>query len=218
MGFLDRMLADLIADSTGLPVRRLVRRVGARNLLLLGGAALAGGALAHAASRDRSDHGPTTPPPGVAPPPPLPPPGVAPPPPPPPPPPEAIVEDPSDDLPAELAFALVRAMVSAALADGELAEPERRAIHDRLAESNLTPEQVAHIRRDLVVPPSPDEFTGLVDDPSHRLAVYRAAVLVVHADREVAALEREWLERLADALGLDARVQHHVLRELESFA
>lgn len=213
MGFLDRMLADMIADSTGLPVRRLVRRVGARNLLLLGGAALAGGALAHAASRDRSDRGPTTPPP-----PPPPPAGVAPPPPPPPPPPTATVEDQSDDLPAGLAFALVRAMVSAALADGKLAEPERRAIHDHLAESNLTPEQVAQVRRDLVVPPSPDELASLIDDPSHRLAVYRAAVLVVHADREVAALEREWLERLAEELGLDAQVQNHVLRELESLA
>ncbi|RMH23396.1 MAG: hypothetical protein D6696_00695, partial [Acidobacteria bacterium] len=43
MGFLDRMLGDLIQDSTGLPARRLVRAVGAKNILLVGGAMLAGG-------------------------------------------------------------------------------------------------------------------------------------------------------------------------------
>ena len=46
MGFLDRMVADLIGDSTGLPVKGVVRKVGAKNLLLLGGIAAAGGLAA----------------------------------------------------------------------------------------------------------------------------------------------------------------------------
>ncbi len=45
MGFLDRLVSDLLQDSTGLPVRRLVRMVGGKNLLMMGaGAVLAGGA------------------------------------------------------------------------------------------------------------------------------------------------------------------------------
>ncbi len=222
MGFLDSMLADMIADSTGLPVRRIVRRVGARNLLLLGGAALAGGALAHAATRDRRGPAvvPPPPPPGGAAsvPPPPPPPTAAGTPPPPPPPAVAPPEDTSDQLPNELAFAVVRAMVGAALADGELAEPERGTIHGHLAESDLTADQVAQVHRDLVVPPAPAEIAGPVRDPDHRLAIYRAAVLVVHADREVSVLERDWLRQLAHALDLDPGVHERVVQELESLA
>jgi uncharacterized membrane protein YebE (DUF533 family) len=222
VGFLDRMLADMIADSTGLPVRRIVRRVGARNLLLLGGAALAGGALAHSATRGRSTSSaqpPPPPPPATLPP-------VPPPPPPPaavgaPPPPPVTIADPDsppDELPGELTFPVVRSMVGAALADGELAEVERRAIHEHLTGSDLTPEQVAQVHRDLLVPPAPAEIAGAVRDPDHRLAVYRAAVLVVHADREVSPLELDWLRRLADDLGLEAEVHDRVVRELESLA
>jgi len=233
VGFLDRMLADLIADSTGLPVRRIVRRVGARNLLLLGGAALAGGALAHSTTRGRST--PTVPPTpsgGTAPPPPPPPPppGAHPPVPPPLPPPDAVGAPPppppavaepdlaSDDLPNELAFAVVRAMVAASVADGELVEAERRAIHGHLAESGLTSDQVAQVHHDLVLPPAPAEIAGLVRDPHHRLAVYRGAVLVVHADRDVSPLERDWLRQLAQALDLDAEVHDRVVQELASLA
>jgi len=223
VGFLDRMLADVIADSTGLPVRSIVRRVGARNLLLLGGAALAGGALAHAATRDRPSPAsvPPPPPPGGAASVPPPPPGARAPVPPPPPPPPPTITDPDsqpDELPVELTFSVVRAMVGAALADGELAEPERRAIHEHLAGSDLTPDQVAQVHRDLVVPPAPAEIAGAVRDPHHRLAVYRAAVLVVHSDREVSPLELDWLRRLGDDLGLEADVHDRVVRELESLA
>lgn len=51
MGFLDRMLSDAIEQSTGFKARKLVRRIGSRRLLAMGGAALAGGMLAQSASR-----------------------------------------------------------------------------------------------------------------------------------------------------------------------
>ncbi len=44
MGFLDRMVADMIKQGTGYNARGLVRRIGGRRMLMLGGAAL-GGAL-----------------------------------------------------------------------------------------------------------------------------------------------------------------------------
>lgn len=61
MGFLDRMVADLIGDSTGLPVKGLVRKVGAKNLLMLGGMAAAGGYAAHKISQRRGEAAPPTP-------------------------------------------------------------------------------------------------------------------------------------------------------------
>ena len=49
MGFLDRMLSDAIEQSTGFKAKKLVRRIGSRRLLAMGGAALAGGMLAQSA-------------------------------------------------------------------------------------------------------------------------------------------------------------------------
>ena len=42
MGFLDRMVADMVTKSTGFNARGLVRMVGGRRMMVLGGAALAG--------------------------------------------------------------------------------------------------------------------------------------------------------------------------------
>ncbi len=46
MGFLDRMISDLIQDNTGINPRRLVRKIGGGKLLAMGGAALAAGMFA----------------------------------------------------------------------------------------------------------------------------------------------------------------------------
>ena len=46
MGFLDKMISDLIQDNTGINARRMVRKIGGGKLLALGGAALAAGVLA----------------------------------------------------------------------------------------------------------------------------------------------------------------------------
>ena len=49
MGLLDRMLADLVGGSTGMnprTARRMIRRIGTRNLLMMGGAAALGGLAA----------------------------------------------------------------------------------------------------------------------------------------------------------------------------
>ncbi len=42
---LDRLLSGLIKNATGIDARKVVRKVGAKNILMMGGAALAGGAL-----------------------------------------------------------------------------------------------------------------------------------------------------------------------------
>ncbi len=46
MGFLDRMISDLIQDNTGINARRMVRKIGGGKLLAMGGAALAAGMFA----------------------------------------------------------------------------------------------------------------------------------------------------------------------------
>lgn len=43
MGFVEKMLSDLVRNATGVNARPLIRKIGAKNILMIGGAALAGG-------------------------------------------------------------------------------------------------------------------------------------------------------------------------------
>ncbi len=219
MGFLDRMISDLIQDNTGINARRLVRRIGGGKILALGGAAIAGSLLAekHGMFGQGSQGGQGAAPPG--PPPPLPgQPAAAPPPipggqaaaPPPPPLPGAdapsagdVSGDASAAPPPEVAYAIVRTMVAAALADGHLAAEEKAIIHKHLGDSNLSDEQTAQIHKDLVLPASPEELAALAGDPEAREALYRFGALVALADQDASDAERAWLERLAAAFGID---------------
>jgi uncharacterized membrane protein YebE (DUF533 family) len=243
MGFLDRLVGDMVSDATGLPARKVMRMVGTKNLLLLGGAAVAGGYAAHKLG-ERSQQGapaaggqaPPPPPPGQsAAPPPPPPPGqsAAPPPPPvpgqakpaqavPPPPPapgstEADAGAGEEEPPPELVYAVVRTMVAAALADGHMAPDEKQAIQGRLGESNLSQAQVQQVHQDLVIPPTPDELARMADSAEARELLLRFALLVVGLDREVSELERTWLDRLAHSFGLDpqrrAELEHELLAD-----
>ncbi len=223
MGFLDRMISDLIQDNTGINARRMVRKIGSGKILALGGAALAAGMFAEkqgmfgTGGRTTSAAGtpplPGAPPPagGRSAPPPLP--GSLPGAPPPPLPPAAVAPaatagtaggEPEDELPRELTYAVVRTMVAAALADGHLAPEEKAIIHKHLGESGLSEAQTSQIHKDLVLPPSPEELAALVGDAEAREVLYRFGALVVLADRETSDPERRWLDRLAAAFELGA--------------
>ncbi len=214
MGFLDRMVSDLIRDNTGINARRLVRRIGGGKLLALGGAALAASLLAEkkGAFGSRAAQ-PGAPQPGAPPAGPPPVPGAGPPPvpgaAPPPvpgaaaPPPEPEAEEADVELPQELTYAVVRAMVAAALADGHLSAEEKEIIHKRLGESGLAEDQIRQVHQDLVLPPSPEELAAMAPAAEALEILYRFAALVVLADQDASELERRWLERLAAAFELD---------------
>lgn len=212
MGFLDSMVGGLIRESTGYDtrqVRRLVRRIGGSRMLLAGGAALAGAFAVEHFSKRGAAPTPVPPPPpsgGPVPPdlpplPPLPTVGAS----------EASPEPSSEAeprIPPELLFVVVRTMAAAAMADGRLAPEEREAIEGHLDQAGLTEEQVARVRKDLVLPPTPGELAEMVEDlpepqaAEARETLYRAAALIVHADREVEEVETGWLARLAAELDL----------------
>ncbi len=233
MGFLDRMVSSAIRRSTGLNVHRAVRGIGAGKLLMMGGAAIAGALAAEkmgksqpstAGGRYSSGAGDTVTPAGTpaGTPPPLPPlpaagPQAVPPLPPlpslPPLPAIPTSETPVEEeaVPAELLFPLARTMVAAALADGTLAAEERELIDSHLTDGGLSEAQVAQLREEMSNPASVSELVAGVSELAHRQALYRAALLVVRADGEVAASENRWLALLGAALQLDG--DH--LRELE---
>ena len=115
-----------------------------------------------------------------------------------------------------LTYAIVRSMVSAALADGNMDEKEKATILDRLGSSGLDAERVQQVHRDLVIPPSPAELASMTDSFSEREAMYRFAGLILLSDGQVTDLERSWLNRFAVALGFDA--ERKELLESEIFA
>ena len=204
MGFLDNMVSGLIRESTGYDtrqVRRLVRRIGGSKLLLAGGAAVAGAIAARHLGKSGESPPPPPPsggpvPPDLPPLPPLPTSG------------DAEEEEGSAVLPRELLFAVVRTMAAAALADGEMAPEERAALEEHLDESGLDREQIRRVRKDLVLPPTPGELAEMVEElPEQQAAearetLFRAAALIVHADREVRETETTWLGKLARELNL----------------
>lgn len=196
MAFLDNLVSDLIRKSTGFNAKPFVRAVGGKNILLLGGAAIAG---AIAAEKMRGPQpGTSVPPLPGAPPPPIP---------------EVV---PPLPLPPDLLFAIVRCMVSGALSDGEVHAEEKKAIENRLGESRLGPEQVKQIHRDLVIPALPEEIMRSVVKAEDRELLYRFGWLVVRADEEASAAEKAWLDRLAEAGELSDERRAAIERELVS--
>jgi uncharacterized membrane protein YebE (DUF533 family) len=187
MAFLDNLVSDLIRSSTGFNAKPFVRAVGGKNILLLGGAAIAG---AIAAEKMRQ------PPAGAPPLPPLPNQAV----PPLPPLPAAAPAEP--ELPRGLLFAIVRTMISGALSDGEIHLEEKKMIEGRLGESSLSLDETTQIRKDLVFPPTPEEIATMVSTLEDRELLYRFGALVVRSQGGESAPERAWLERLGGALGL----------------
>jgi uncharacterized membrane protein YebE (DUF533 family) len=192
MAFLDNLISDLIRNSTGFNAKPFVRAVGGKNILLLGGAAIAG---AIAAEKMRQQPAPGAPP--LPPLPPLPSTAAVP---PLPPLPTAAPAEPQP--PPALVFAIVRTMVSAALSDGEIHAEEKKLIEGRLGESGLSIDQTKQIHKDLVFPPTPEEIGTMVSTTEDRELLYRFGVLVVRSQGGASAPETAWLDKLGNALGL----------------
>ncbi len=234
MGFLDRMLAGAIEQSTGFKARGLVRAIGSRRLLTLGGAALAGGMLAQSAQQggfrgSRSPSGgtgtvvppssnrPTPGAPAATPPPPvssLPPvPGAAPAEMPPlPSTPSSDVRAPLPPLPgeppeegdAQFQVVALRTVVAAALADGEIAAEERGLLQEHLSSSDLPETDRQRIQGDLLAPAAPAALAADYPAGEDPTALVALAIAMLRSDGEMVASERAWLGELASALGVPA--------------
>ncbi len=123
-------------------------------------------------------------------PPPLPPPGAA-------SGPAAAVDD--GGVPPAIAQ-LLRIMISAARADGELGEAERERILREAREVGA--EEL--VRRELDSPRPLGELVAGVSDPELKQQLYTLAFVIVRADENVTGGERIYLAQLANRLGLDA--------------
>ena len=94
---------------------------------------------------------------------------------------------------------MVRLMISAARADGELTDVERQAILDHARTAGVEPLVATELDR---ATPLPAIVAG-VTDPKQREDLYVLAYAIVRADQSVTGAERIYLAQLASRLDLD---------------
>lgn len=95
---------------------------------------------------------------------------------------------------------LVRLLIAAARADGDLKPEEGALIARHAAEAGAE----ALVRAELSKQPDLAEVIGSVKDPAAASELYSLAFAVLRADEDVSADERRWLLELQERLGIDA--------------
>ncbi len=94
---------------------------------------------------------------------------------------------------------LLRVMISAARADGQLGPAERERILTEAREVGAE----ALVRAELDAPRPLGELVAGVTDPELKRQLYTLAFVIVRADETVTGAERIYLAQLANRLGLD---------------
>jgi uncharacterized membrane protein YebE (DUF533 family) len=98
------------------------------------------------------------------------------------------------------ALLLIRAMIVAANADGEISPEERQGILRKLDEAGAGPDERRLVERELATPMSTDALLREVRDEQTAEQVYLASALAIEPDTEA---ERSYLQYLAARLNLD---------------
>jgi len=106
------------------------------------------------------------------------------------------------------AIVLIRAMIAAAQSDGRIDDDERARIAQSTA--GLSSEERAFLDAEIGTPRSIGEIAS-ASRPEIAADVYTAAAHAIVADNDA---ERAWLDRLGDALHLDASTRQRIDREL----
>lgn len=107
----------------------------------------------------------------------------------------------TDEAAAELALLTIRAMISAAKADGEIDESERARIMGKLEANGLTDEERAFVVAEMARSLDIEALARAATTPEVAVQVYSASLMAIEADTPVEAI---YLQRLAAALKLDA--------------
>ena len=95
---------------------------------------------------------------------------------------------------------LLRAMISAAKADGQIDQAEMQQVVGRLAAGSVTAEEKQFVLDQIAAPIDVAALAAEVRSPAQAAEVYAASLLAMHADTDA---ERSYLAELARALRLD---------------
>ena len=110
------------------------------------------------------------------------------------------------------AVLLIRAMIAAANADGVIDATEREAILGRLRTVDLSPEEQAFITEELFSPADLETIVSGVHSPDLARQVYAVSLMAIEVDTE---MERQYMDALANRLGLDQTAVAEITRSLE---
>ena len=94
---------------------------------------------------------------------------------------------------------VLRAMIDAAKADGQVDATERQRIVAKAQESGADQEALAFLEQELNRPAEPEALAAQARDPVVAAQVYGASLLAIQVDT---AAERAYLRALAQRLGL----------------
>ncbi|GLS29265.1 Uncharacterized membrane protein YebE, DUF533 family [Mesorhizobium albiziae] len=110
-----------------------------------------------------------------------------------------------------LAGLLVKAMVASTQADGVIDEDEQRRFAGRLDQLGMSSADRRALAEQLTTPVDPREIVNAANSSELRLQAYAASVLAVAVDTPA---ERNYLDRLASALGIDPGLKAQVEQTL----
>ena len=102
----------------------------------------------------------------------------------------------------------LKAMISAAAADGRIDAQEQKKILGGLGQAGLDDAQHSFLRTELDNPASIDDLAAAVRSPAEAVQVYTAARLAI--DPTGSQDNKAYLATLADKLGVDAKLAAHV--------
>ncbi len=111
-----------------------------------------------------------------------------------------------EDTPEEeqVSGLMIRAMIQAARADGEIDAAERETLMQVIGEAD--PQEEAFLAAQMREPVDPEALAREVPE-GHALEIYTASVIAIEPDNRA---EAEFLDRLASALKLDRRIVNEV--------
>ena len=104
---------------------------------------------------------------------------------------------PASPIAEENAKLMIRAMIQAAKADGEIDAEERKKILDHLTDAS--DEEIAFVEAELSAPLDPAALAASTD-AAMREQIYSTSLMAIRVDTQA---ERTYLDQLAAALGLD---------------
>jgi len=110
----------------------------------------------------------------------------------------------------ELGKTLVRAMIAAAKADGQIDAEEKDRIFKRLETMPLSPEEKAFVFDELASPLDIDAVVARADTPEHASEIYAASLVAMQPDTPA---ERTYLEALAFKLKLPTGLVAEIHRQ-----
>jgi len=120
------------------------------------------------------------------------------------------------ELPAEQASArsllMLRALVSAAHADGHIDDQEVQAIRHELIEMHLPESVAAEVEAIVDAPLSAHALASMVDDQQAAAEVYLASRIIIN--QQSSSQEQGYLQDLAQAMGLSKDLQRSLDQQI----